>query len=406
MKKNNKIIYKVNSFYKLAERYVSEITSEALDNIKEIDMTQLFYQELNYMVKHGEIIKLNINGKMRLGKSTVAMSIGNDVFNMIVKNKQKPKGSKFGMRNIARDQQEYSKKMRDPELSFTVIVVDEDNELEKTGENSTTEGALGKVQSDIQAGRYVHDIKVSPKGLNDDNADLILDVISRDKEHMINHCLLYYRFQQGLREHTQLMGYVDVYVGNVIHNWINNVMPIHKKQMLKQSTEKENKWLEDQRKNDWYVEYYLKKMEKMDLMNKEGIFRPRMLDNAEVYLKIINELKPLTKLSGVVNDKLIRSYIKMEFRKKKIPLSIVGEVNSTQDVSSILNLYISRAKLHNTIKGIEKQINARKISPNEGNAQIDTLIEMRKSLDMAITTQINELEHFIEINKKYNNILT
>ena len=36
--------------------------------------------------------------------------------------------------------------------------------------------------SDVQAGRYVHQINCSPKGLIDDNTDIILDVIALDTQ--------------------------------------------------------------------------------------------------------------------------------------------------------------------------------------------------------------------------------
>ena len=61
--------YQTNTLYYYADQYSRLITKEE-DILKE-DMTQTFYAELEEMIKNGEIIIININAKMRLGKSTV-----------------------------------------------------------------------------------------------------------------------------------------------------------------------------------------------------------------------------------------------------------------------------------------------------------------------------------------------
>ena len=51
-----------------------------------------------------------------------------ELIELLKKHKKREKG-KFGIKNIARDQQEYSKIMRDPDIQNTVILTDEMNEL-------------------------------------------------------------------------------------------------------------------------------------------------------------------------------------------------------------------------------------------------------------------------------------
>ena len=121
--------FKTNKFYVDAEYYRTHLTEE--DEIIKINYTEDFYDEIENMVRDGEIIIGNINAKMRLGKSTLAIALGVHTFNLLKKYNFRKKNEKFTMRNIARDQQEKSKMMRDPNLQYTCIVTDESNELEE-----------------------------------------------------------------------------------------------------------------------------------------------------------------------------------------------------------------------------------------------------------------------------------
>ena len=73
-----------------------------------------------------------------------------------------------------------------------IILTDEQNELEKGGENATTEQQLRSVFSDVQAGRYIHRISVSPDEIIDGNSDIWVETIGIDEEKMITHCRVYY----------------------------------------------------------------------------------------------------------------------------------------------------------------------------------------------------------------------
>ena len=144
-------------------------------------MTQEFWKEIEEEIKNDEIINIQILGKPRMTKTTVAIHIGQQIFNLLIKHGKRTDG-KFGMENIARDKQEYSKIMTKEGTFATVIVTDESNELEETGENVTIEKALNNVFSNVQAGRYVHRASCSPREVIDPNADIILEVISADRK--------------------------------------------------------------------------------------------------------------------------------------------------------------------------------------------------------------------------------
>ena len=129
------------------------------------------------------------------------------------------KEKKFEMKNIARDQQEFSMKMRDDKLQNDIIVTDEFNDLETGGLNASAEGQLSDTYSNVQAARYVHRITCSPKELPDKNASILLEVASMDRKTKMTHNKLFYRYFYCGMTQTQLLGYVNIYVGDMIKEW-------------------------------------------------------------------------------------------------------------------------------------------------------------------------------------------
>jgi hypothetical protein len=353
------------------------------------------------MIKDGEIIIININAKMRLGKSTLAMGIGEYIFGLLQKYKKQPKSAKFTLQNIARDDQEFSKRMRDVTLQNTVMVTDESNELEQTGENVTVEQALKKVFSDVQAGRYVHRVCCSPKEMVDENADILLSVIAIDRKACITRSKLYYRFYEGGQQHTQLLGYVDIPVGHIIKEWL----PIKDIFLKPHKTEEEKQRIKDAQKHNYYVEYMIKKYEKMELITKEGIFKPRILDYAHIILAVVKELVPLTRLTNIINANIIRNYIKIHFRRAKIPTSIVGEELATREVQGLLDVYKAYWQVSKQITDSDKKIKELAIKGKQSSELTDRekqLVELRGTLLTTITFQEEELMHYAEINRKYH----
>ena len=383
-----------NSLYHYANEYRKRMTDES--EIEDTDMTDILKAELETMIKKNEIIIININAKMRLGKSTLGMAIAYDIFQSLKRNKKKSKKEKFSMQNIARDEMEYSQMMRDPERIQDVILTDEKNALESTGENVTTEKALRDVYSDVQAARYVHSISCSPKETTDTNADIMLFIIAIDKRNMITRSKLYYRYYEGGQEYIQLLGYVDWYVGHIIKNW----MKVEDVFLKKNKTQKENDYINEMAKKDFYVEYMIKKHEKMDILNKEGIFRPRILKYSECILSVVMGLKDLTKSYNLIDHNITRNYVKMEFRKRKIPQSIIGEELSTREAMGILSIYKTYYK---TVRDLKKIMSKLENNPDEElREEVEQLKELKNSIAKTADMQISELEHYAEINRKYN----
>lgn len=104
------LIFKTNIFREYSQRYMEHATSD--EEIRKIDMTEEFWREINEEIKNDELVDININAKVRIGKSTVGIYLGKEIFKLLIKHKKRDEG-KFGINNIARDQQEYSKFMRD-----------------------------------------------------------------------------------------------------------------------------------------------------------------------------------------------------------------------------------------------------------------------------------------------------
>jgi len=150
----------------------------------------------------------------------------------------------------------------------------------------------------------------------------------------------------------------------------------------------------------WYQEYRERKFKKMDLIIKEGIFRPRMLDYAEVILDVVNELSRIVTI-GVLNKDIIGNYIKKVCSDKKIPITLVGQMQLTADVNGILTLF-------KTITTIKKQELKNELEYKNGKCeyleykQKKELIEgiKRDSLNV-IKVQMDELNKLIKINQQY-----
>lgn len=390
----------VNTFYKYALEYIEKAVPD--EEIRKIDMTELFWKEIEKEIESEELVSININAKVRMSKSTTALRIGQEIYGMIAK--KYGRDDKFGMKNIARDQQEYSKIMRDPNTCFTLIVTDEMNDLELTGENVSIERAMNNVFSDVHAGRYVHRICCSPKEVGDNNADVFLEIVAVDKKRKITHANLFYKLYKGGGEIVQLIGHIEIYVGDLIKEW-EKIKTIFLK---KERTAEEQRKIDNAMKRDFYVEYMVKKYEKMEMITKEGILRPRELEYAGVVLKVVEELRSLAKL-GVLNKETIQSYVKKCCREEKVPTSIIGEELMSRRAIGILSLW----KTYFGILGRMEGLRRKEGKEESGSAEQIKCFEQQKALKKAsedlikvIMAQEEELQLYKNIENKYNEHIT
>ena len=195
----------------------------------------------------------------------------------------------------------------------------------------------------------------------------------------------------------QLLGYVDFYVGDLIKVWDTQC----KKRFLKrEKTEEDIKFINRCRKKDFYTEYMCRKYEKMELVTKEGIMRPRMLDYAAIIMKVEEELRPLTRMPSILNRNTTRNFVKKYCRTHKIPTSIVGEELMTQEVEGILSLWKSYWSVIKQQQGLDKQ--KTKLDIEEYNIRQRLMGETRDKIMETIQAQLDELQRYKEINDEYN----
>lgn len=356
---------KVNLFYWLAEKFRKLATTE--DEIERNDLTNEIIEALVKEAKKGGLINININGLPTTGKSITAIAIAYALIRQIF-------GREMTVKDIDRDQQEYIKTVMNPDIEKTVRVIDEWNELETAGENSSVIDKQMNTLSDVQAQRFIHKIACSPKDVTDKNSWLFLEVFGTDKQKMINSVKVYYRMFIGGYEHRQLIGVAHISVEKIL-------------------------------KMEWYQEYRRRKFLKMEIMNKEGIFQPRKLDTAEATLKVVKKLMEATGTTGIMTPEVIRGFVKVEMTKRKMPLSIIGEELATRDVRGIVDPYKQYIKMTERMGQLKKKYERGAIDPETYKTQTESMGKEAKMIIEVVDYQIKELERYAEIKKKYDKIL-
>lgn len=315
------------------------------------NLTKLFMHELHQRVKNGELINININGQVRKGKSTLAISLCHTIKRMIesVHGVKRP----LTQQNICRDQGEYSRvvKRRPVSLKDECDVIDEWAELETTGYNSTIEEAFLKQFSDVQAGRYYHRIACSPTDITDPNTDILLQVVSTNVKRKETLCLLRFRLNQGSTTYPVLLGHVIINVSNILNT------PLYK-------------------------EYLRKKEEKWELMVKHNVRTARELEYAQVLLAAFTRLSPAAE-HGFANRSYIKYVLKEEADKRGLWFSIIGSNDMRENLEGMCDL-------KKTIVDLEQKRNkaASKAPGSPLVKHLNTSItEARKSLGETVKRQ-------------------
>lgn len=303
------------SKFEIRFNYVRNNQMEEKEILKE-DFTQKFYDEVINIYNFKELINIAVIGKVARGKSTVAIALCYWIrHNLLMK--------KMNVRHILDDQISYQRTIKDIKLNNECHVIDEDNRLSRTGVNSTMETTQLQSFSEIQAQRFLHRIYCSPSNIEDVETPIILEVISADKVQMFTRCKLYYRMNTPIGTITQVLGYVDIDVLEVI-------------------------------KQEFYEQYRKMKFKKMDLMNAHGINDRRTMDFAEIILNAYNEWKEVAKYKRIT-ESVINSIIKVEQVKKGFNLSLLAKDELKQDIYVLLSLVYS-INTESTKKDIDEKV--------------------------------------------------
>lgn len=408
-----------NYFSKLSKKLQSQITDD--NETEKNNQTEQFYKELEYMILNDEQINININGKPRMGKSAAGAKLGKHILDTMKKHGKTTQT--FGLQHIAMDQNEKINKLRQPNTMNTVIVTDEDNKLERTGQDTTTLQAEQEDFSNLHADRMVHQIDISPRELPNPNCDLLLDVNATNKHNKTTYCRLYYRTTHAGETHTTLVGHTLIYVGDILHTWLTKSKKIFYKKVtleaqhytetqqkkpnqqkirhLQQQLEQTKKKLKKLEQQDWYTAYYLKKRFKLDLITKYKIMRPRLLNYAEPILKTIQEYKILAQLPQYLTPKIIHAASKNNMRQAGLPQSIIGEKLTADEAQSVLDQYENYHKTLKHLEHLENSLTKKKITPTMYTLQKTKLEQINQIIIQSIKNQETEYENMIRLNKEY-----
>lgn len=300
--------FRTNTLLEKALNYLDKPTTP--EELRTQDMTNIFLTEFLMMTEKREYLNINVNGLPASGKSTVGIALLLLGMNHI----KKP----FTLWNIARDQTEYGRRIKnDCENTDTFLLIDEWNELETTGFNSSKRQAYLETESDLLGQRNIRKIGCSPKNQVDKNAFIIIEVLQQDRNIGVTRCLLYYKLYASGQEYQQLLGHIDVDVTAAMKHIV-------------------------------YNEYRKRKFERMDLIVKEGVDSPERLYQARIIYDVSNELRKLAR-SGMVNRALIKLRLDNYAQEKKELLSIIGREDLVDSIKGILEAEKEHAKIQREI---------------------------------------------------------
>lgn len=321
------------------------------------------------------------------GKSTVVIKIAWEINKYIHKIGLNNNVHQDMWKHIFSDQTEFLRFINGNERNCC-IVIDEFNSMAKTGLNATTEEALFDYYSDVFAGQYIHRVTASPDIITDKNANIILDVIGKDEKQEIVRCKLIYR--DVVTKQRLTIGFVDVFVGDLIKNWQGAIRDIIEQRGVK--TLDEQKRVDLWREKDFYVRYQVKKYNRMKLIKDEGVRDIRELEFADIILGTLAELEDYAKVERV-DAELVNITADEVRRKHKRIYSILALNEIGQKSKAILGLYYKINKLN-------KKMSAKNTLPQEALV-IQKTIEQAK---MLVKNRVDEQKHLSALYRKYMRI--
>lgn len=392
----------INSFY----FHATEVLDKAIPtaDVRNRDLTNTFFAELDNYIKLGYTISININGMTRGGKTSAGWVISNYIHHCMIKHKRIPKHIPFTLYNIRRDQEDFAYVVKDPLLKECVFLIDEWSSLEEAGENATAQSAWIKEFTNIHAGRHIHRVSCSPDALCDPTADIILELVpgGQDRETQTTQFLLYYRYIKGGGFETTLIGHVIIDVSRLIRNWV----PLENIYYKKEQNPAEKQSIKSAAAHDLYVQYIIRKHERMALLTEHHIQRPRELHYAAPILKTFLKLRSINTIMKVTEDMVLMQLEAVVHDLGKVDLSILGRGFMTRRICALLgfdkSLWIMHKKIEAYNQETEKLLTARKPLPTREH-QRTTLIEGYENLSSIIREQHKKLETYIQLNETYHN---
>lgn len=359
--------FKVNNLEVRAREWQGRMMdAETLKEIMAEDITDLFMLELEEMLKRKELVNIPILGRQTLGKSTLAMDL------MKKSNTMLELENPLEMDYICSDQIDFNRKVKKPDMHDKTIMIDEYNTLGETDFNATTEKAFMTAYIDMCAQRNVRRFYCSPTRIFDPTAPLILEVVTKEvsEEETTTGVIAYWKLNTPMSEQIIPIGRIAINVGQTIRH------PIFKR-------------------------YRQLKERRMELISQGQIRDSRELELAGLELDTYNELKDLTKIIKL-NTSKVKQTMKRVTRTKGLHLSIMGTLDSVDNVTSLLDMEREIYKLQ---ESISKNKASELYNPTEYNK--NQAIAKKAILKKMIQEQgksIEELKNKVKIRKEFDEI--
>lgn len=332
----------------------------SMEDLRKRDMSDLFVAELYKRHEKRYLINIQIRGEQASGKSLVGYTIKRFISIVLLKEKS-------NVNQICPDQIDFLNKIKDMKVKNTCLMIDEWNELSTTGYNATTTMALLIYFNEVQAQRYIHKICCSPEKIVDMTARIILEVIDKDIPNKTTRCLCFYIVHRDGIRIEQCVGFVDIDVSTAIEN---------------------KTWLA----------YTKRKFQRMKNLMEKGIIDNRKSDDSEIILKVVDKLRNMAVVNGIVQRDLVRSYIDI-VQDRFTPISIYGEDKLTGTIYGILILLKNVSGINNRIRKLEKIV--KKI----GSGNIKELKYYKKQLKVWKDSKVDIISKFEESIKNHEDII-
>lgn len=325
-----------------------------MEDIRKRDVSHLFVVELHKRHEKENIINIQIRGEQTSGKSLCGYAILRYISGNIWK-------IPCNVQMICPDQIAFLEKVRDISLSNTCLMIDEWNELSTTGYNATTYQALLTHFNEVQAQRHIDKISCSPEKIIDPTARIILEVMDKDIQRKTTRCLCFYVIHKEGMRIEQPLGFVDIDVSQAMID------------------------------KTWLV-YRKRKFERMTMLMEKGIIDNRKSDESIVILKVVEKLKDMAIVNGIVQRDLIRSYIDI-VQDKFTPISIYGEDKLTGTIYGILTLLKTVASINIRIQRLQKVIEKTDPQSTKEASYYKTRLDVEKKSKADILSKFEESIH-------------
>lgn len=311
--------------------------------IIDFDCTKIYHKAKIDKIKNGEVWRELIRGEVRTGKSTVGIKNIMDL-NEIRYRFGKRKQRKDINECVVSDQTEFVRlAMKEPKQQ--AVLIDEYNVMAEGGANASTEEQILQAYGDMFASDGVDIVNCNPTRMRDPNAFIHLNIIGKI-EGGYTRCELQYC--NNLEGDIQTLGHVDIYVGDIIKNWTQNVRAIFEKEKI---TPEEEKYVEEQAKTDPYVKYILKKERRKKLLTQHHIRDIRTLEFARVTLQVYRQLHDAIKgrkaRTGI--DPIIVATTQDVCQEQGMIYSFYAETIIVNKIKSLLLLLMEVEQLERTL---------------------------------------------------------